>query len=366
MNLDAVKLKIKLTKSAQQALVSISAIVITLALSMLIVRLMDIDPVYAFGQMITGSLGSLNAFSEVMVKMSPLLFTGMSYALANRCGMTNLGMEGQLYMGAICATAVGIHADFLPMALHLPLSMSAGFIGGALWGYLAGFLKVKYNASEVITTVMMNTIAINFCGYMVSGPMVEGTGKTQTAPIAESATLPRLFGEGPMRAHLGFFIAIAFILLFWVFLNRTKKGFEVRMTGMNIHAATYVGINTDRNIMLVMALAGGLAGMAGANEILGVQMMMLPNISPGYGFDGVAVSMIGQNSPFGIIIGAFLFGILRAGGNMMQRRAKVPVSIISVIQGLVIISVVASNILLEKWNESQLKAKKTAGEKGDA
>ncbi len=355
--IDSAKLKTQTKASLQQVTVSFLAVAVALGLGMLLIRLIGFDPVKAFSAMLQGAFGNVGSFGETLVKMSPLIFTGMSYALANRCGLTNLGMEGQLYMGALSATAVGIYATGLPAVLHLPLTILAGFVGGGAWGLIAGALKVRFGASEIITTVMLNTIAINFIDFMVNGPMIEPPGiNCQTPPIQPSAVLPNLIPE--TRAHWGFVMALLFVFLFWLFLWRCKKGYEVRVSGLNMTAAKYSGINTDHNILLVMFLAGGLAGLAGANEILGVQIRMIPTISPGYGFDGIAVALIGNNSPIGIIIGALLFGAFRAGGNRMQIKAKVPNSIVAVIQALVIIAVVASQMLLEKWNEKQLKNQK--------
>ncbi len=355
--IDSAKMKTQTKSALQQVTVSFLAVVVALGLGMLLIRLIGFDPITAFSAMLQGAFGSTSSFGETLVKMSPLIFTGMSYALANRCGLTNLGMEGQLYMGALAATAVGIYATGLPAVVHLPLTILAGFIGGGLWGLIAGALKVRFGASEIITTVMLNTIAINFIDFMVNGPMIEPPGiNCQTLPIQKSAELPNLIPE--TRAHWGFILALLFVMLFWLFLWRSKKGYEVRVSGLNMNAARYSGINTNKNMLLVMFLAGGLAGLAGANEILGVQIRMIPTISPGYGFDGIAVALIGNSSPIGIIIGALLFGAFRAGGNRMQIRAKVPNSIVAVIQALVIIAVIASQMLLEKWNEKQLKNQK--------
>ena len=352
--IDSVKTKAMLERFLQQLIVSGSAIVIALVLGMVLIALMDINPLKAFAALLEGAFGSTNDFAETLVKMTPLLFTGMSYALANRCGLTNLGMEGQMYMGALFAAAAGIYLENLPTVLHIPLCIAAGFIGGGLWCLLAGWLKVRFGASEIITTVMLNTIAIIFIEFMVNGPMIEPPGiNCQTSPLLATATFgPIMPGT---RAHWGFVVGLLFVFLFWAFLWRSKKGYEVRVSGLNSQAALYSGINTDRNILLVTFLAGGLAGLAGASEIMGVQGRLFPLFSPGYGFDGIAVALIGMNSPLGIVFGALLFGAFRAGGTRMQMRAKVPNSIVAVMQALVIIAVVASQMLLEIWNEHRLK-----------
>lgn len=349
--------------AGRKTLIAAGAVVVSFGVSMLIIAALNINPFEAMKSMISGALGSKSALAETTVKMTPLLFTAMSYALASRCGLINLGMEGQLYMGALASTAIGVYLTGLPAAVHIPMALLAGFIGGGLWGLLAGWLKVRFKADEVITTVLLNTIAINFIDYMVCNPMNEPTHtKSQTAAIQESAVLPKLISG--TRMHLGFLIALLFVLLFWLFLWKSKKGYEMRVTGLNMGAARYSGINIGRNMLLVMLLSGGLSGLAGCCEILGVQKMMLSNISPGYGFDGMAVALIGMTTPGGILAGAVLFGILRAGGNRMQMVCKVPNAIVSVISGLIIIAVVASSILLDKWDERRLKNQKQESDIG--
>lgn len=343
---DKIKFRNNMSAATRQIVVSLLAVVVALAISMIVIAAMGVNPWRAMGKMLSGALGNQNAIAETLVKMTPLIFTGISYALASRCGLTNIGMEGQLYMGALFATIAGVYIPGLPMVIHLPLTMCAGFAGGAIWGWIVGALKVRFGASEIITTVMLNTIAIQLVQFMVNGPITEPPGNdAQSSPLLQSAQLPVIL-KGT-RAHLGIIIALVFVYLFWMFLWSSKKGYEIRVSGQNANAAIYSGINTKRNIVLVMLLAGGVAGLAGATEVMGVQGRLFPTVSPGYGFDGIAVALIGANSPLGIVAGAFLFGILRAGGNSMQRATGVPVAIIKVIQAIVIIMVVATAILRE-------------------
>ena len=347
----------------RQMLVSISAIVIALLLGMVLISLMKISPVKAFSALIEGAFSSKNALSETLVKLTPLLFTGISYALASRCGLTNLGMEGQMYIGALFSSYIGINVSGLPPILHVLLCIAAGFVGGGLWCLIAGALKVWFGASEIIVTVMLNTVAIYFIEFMVtSGPMLEppGTVTGQSSSILDSARLATLIPG--TRSHWGFILGLICIFLFWLFLWKSKKGYEVRVSGYNLQAAAYSGIDTRKNILLVTFLAGGVAGLAGVSEVLGVQGRLYALFSPGYGFDGIAVALIGMNSPIGIIVGALLFGAFRAGGNRMQMRAQVPDAIVSVIQAFVIIAVVASQMLLEIWNEHRLKKQQESKE----
>ena len=361
LDIDKSRIKGMLATTAKQLIIAAVSVILAFAVSMIMIAAMDVDPVMAISVLLKGALGTPNAIAETLVKTSPLIFTGLSYALASRCGLTNIGMEGQLYIGALCATAAGVYIKGLPSVLHIVVTLTFAFIGAGLWGGIAGLLKVKFGASEIITTVMLNTIATNFIAYMVTGPMVEPPGlNAQTSPILDSARLPKII-EGT-RAHLGFVLGIGFIILFYILLWKSKKGYEVRVSGLNNQAAIYSGVNTKRNILIVMFLAGGIAGLAGANEMMGIQGRLVPNVSPGYGFDGIAVALIGANSPLGVFLGAFLFGIIRAGGNAMQMMTGVPTAIIKVMQAIVILAVVASNILNEVDLKSVFKKKKAGKE----
>lgn len=354
---DKVKFRNNMSSAARQIVISLMAVVVALIISMLVIAAMGVNPLKAISKMLTGALGNKNAIAETLVKMPPLIFTGMSYALANRCGLTNIGMEGQLYIGALTATIAGVYIQGLPMIIHLPLTMIAGFLGGAIWGGIVGVLKVHFGANEIITTVMLNTVAINLVQFMVNGPITEPPGDdAQSSPLLDSATLPVIL-KGT-RAHLGIIIALLFVVAFYLFLWKSKKGYEIRVSGQNPDAALYSGINTRRNIVMVMLIAGGVAGLAGATEVMGVQGRLFSSVSPGYGFDGIAVSLIGANTAPGIVAGAFLFAILRAGGNSMQRATGVPVAIISVIQAVVILMVVATGFLREGGPKRKKTTKK--------
>ena len=354
---DKVKLRNNMSSAARQIGISALAVVVALAVSMIIIAAMDVSPVKALSKMFDGALGDMDAIAETLVKMTPLLFTGMSYALANRCGLTNIGMEGQLFIGALTATIAGVYIQGLPTVIHLPLTFIFGFLGGAIWGGIVGVLKVRFGANEIITTVMLNTVATNLVQFMVNGPITEPPGDdAQSAPLLDSATLPIII-KGT-RAHLGIILALLFVVAFYLFLWKSKKGYEIRVSGQNPDAALYSGINTRRNVVMVMLIAGGLAGLAGATEVMGIQGRLYPTVSPGYGFDGIAVSLIGANTAPGIVAGAFLFGILRAGGNSMQRATGVPIAIIEVIQAIVILMVVATGFLREGGFRRKKSAKK--------
>ncbi|GHT93350.1 ABC transporter permease [Spirochaetia bacterium] len=339
------KISDRILRSCRILLIPVVSVLLALIAGGIIVYFFGFDPFEAGANMLAGSFGSKNALGETLVKMIPLIFTGLGYALAARCGMVNIGAEGQLYMGGFTSTLVGVYVTGLPVFIHLPLAILAGFIGGGLWGLLAGWLKVKFGASEVITTIMLNYIAQYWITFLVGGPMKEPPGAfPQSPPILDTAIMPRILSG--TRLHLGIVVALLCICIFYFFLWRTTTGFETRVVGLNPEAATYAGMKPSRNILLGMFMAGGFAGLAGTSEILGVQLRMIANFSPGYGFDGIAVALLGQNTPVGIVLASFLFGMIRSGANLMQMLSRVPVSVVSIIQGLVILFVVGSNIVV--------------------
>lgn len=328
------------------------AIVLALLTGGVVIKLMGVDPVGAYRSLFVGSLGSINGWAETLIKASPLIFTGLSFAVAFRSGLINIGAEGQLYIGGLCSIVVGIYLAGLPALVHLPLALFAGFVGGGLWGLLAGWMRVRFGANEIITTVMLNYVAGLAISLLVTGPLKEPGGVfPQTAAVAATAQLPRLLAG--TRLHAGLLVALAALVFYYVFLWHTPRGFALRLAGLNPQAARYAGIRPESSMLLAMFLAGGLAGLAGAGELLGVQHRLLGDFSPGYGYDGLAVGLLGSNGPLGILLAAFLFAVLRSGGYMMQMFSGVPVTLVFIIQGLVVLFVVAGNGLrvlpLAQW-----------------
>jgi simple sugar transport system permease protein len=323
--------------------IQVGAILISLLMGAVIIRLLGLSPAKAYIALYKGGLGSVNAIGETLVKTTPLILTGLSYAFAYRSGLINIGAEGQLYMGGFAATLAGIHLTALPMIIHIPVALAAGFIGGGLWGLLVGWLKVRFGANEIITTVMLNYVAMYFVSFLVTGPMKAPPGNyPESRHVAESAILPTLLPG--TRLHIGLIVALAAIIFYFVFMWKMKLGYEMRVVGRNMTASRYAGMKPEKMMILAMFIAGGMGGLAGSIEILGIQERLLQGFSPGYGFDGIAVSLVGMNSPIGIVLGAMLFGVLRAGGNMMQMIAQVPLAIIYIIQALVIILVISGQM----------------------
>jgi general nucleoside transport system permease protein len=288
---------------------------------------------------------AFNPFLESMVTSTPYIFAGLAVALGFRAGVFNIGAEGQIFIGAMFGTFVGYSVTGLPAIIHIPLTLLAGFLGGAIWGFIPGWLKAKTGGHEVINTIMLNYIAFRLSDYMLRGPMQRPDSFNPISPVLEqSAWLPRFFAD-PIRFHLGFFVALLFAWGVYYLLFKTTIGFDLRTVGANPNAAKYAGMSVSRNIMLAMALSGGLAGLAGINEVAGVNRFLAAAFSSGYGFDSIALALLGKNHPVGVVLAALLFGTLRTGATRMQVVAGIPIDIIAILQAVILMFIAAPAII---------------------
>jgi simple sugar transport system permease protein len=288
---------------------------------------------------------AFNPFFESLVAATPYIFGGLAVALGFRTGLFNIGVEGQIFIGAIFATVAGYSIKGLPAIIHIPLALLAGALGGGLWGLIPGWLKAKTGGHEVINTIMMNYIAFRVSDWLLTGLMKRPDSFNPVSPtIEESAMLPRFFQQ-PIRFHLGFFIALGVAWLVYWFLFKTRWGFDLRTVGANPRAARYAGMNIITSTMLAMTLSGALAGLAGANEVLGVNHNLAMAFSSGYGFDSIALALLGKSHPLGVVLAALLFGTLRNGATRMQLSAGIPIDIISVLQALILAFIAAPAII---------------------
>jgi len=289
---------------------------------------------------------SLWPITESLVASTPYILTGLAVALGFRGGLFNIGGEGQLFIGALCSAWVGYTFTNLPWFVHLPLALLAGGLGGAFWGAIPGYLRAVTGAHEVVNTIMMNWIAFRFSDWLLNGPMKAPGYRPLTPQIEATAELPRLF-PSPLRFHFGFFVALAVAAVVYWLLFKTTIGFEIRAVGANPDAARYAGINITWNFVLAMTLSGALAGLAGATQVLGTDHWVGQGFSAGYGFDAIALALLGKSHPLGVVLAGLLFGTLRSGATRMQSIAGIPIDIISIIQGLIIIFVAAPVII--RW-----------------
>ena len=323
----------------------------------------------AYGALLRGSVGSVRALTETTAQAAPLICAGLGVGLAFRAGLFNIGGQGQAIWGAIFGAWIGFSVTGLPMVLHIPLALLCAILAGAVWGGIAGFLKAKAGAHEVIVTIMLNWIGIKMLLFLLSTPMLQAPGRRDPiSPILEwTDTFPRVAGT---RLHLGFFLALLAAFLVWWVLERSSLGFRLRAVGFNPHAAETAGVNVSRITIIAMMFAGGLAGLAGA------QMAMAPTLLTGYptalslgivgtvGFDAITVALLGRSKPLGIVLAGLLFGALKAGGLTMQAQAGTPQELISLIQALIVLFVAAPAFV--QWMVPLLKQRRTARSKPQA
>jgi simple sugar transport system permease protein len=304
------------------------------------------NPIEVYRAIIEGSLGSTYGLSETLVKMTPLLLTGLGVAVAFRMQLWNIGAEGQFYWGAIGATAVALFVlspSHSPWVM-IPAMMVAGMIGGAIWGFIPGFLRATTGASETITTLLLNYIAIFFADYLLHGPWRSpgsfGFPGTETFP--KNAWLPRYDNY---RVHLGLLFGMAAAAILMVVFRRTRFGYEVSVIGQNDRAARYAGLPTKRMIVIVLMVSGALAGLGGMSEVAGIGHQLQRNFSPGYGYTAIIVAWTGRLHPVGIILSAFLLAALLTGGDQLQMRMGLPAAIGPMIQGLLLFFLLGGEVL---------------------
>jgi len=317
-------------------------LLIALFLSGFIVFLSGGSPRLFFLLLYTGSMGDKEVFLSTLIKATPLILTGLSVAIALQGGLFNIGAEGQLYLGGLASAIVGGLAP-LPPPIHLPLVLLSSFAAGALLGFLAGWLRARRGAHEVITTIMLNYIVIYLTGYLVRGPLSAGEAIPKTREIASSASLPIIAEAGSSQLSFGFIIAIVIVFLAYLYLFKTPFGYEVRAMGRNRRAAQRAGIDVGRRMISLMALAGGLSGLAGGIEVAGLHHTFYSQFSPGYGYDGIAVALLGGNHPLFVPFSALFFGALRTADRTLQLEGGIPRDIVLIVQALVIIVVCARN-----------------------
>jgi general nucleoside transport system permease protein len=331
-------------------IVPVLAVLTALVLGAVIIALTGGDVAKAYQGLWEGSLGRPRSISDTLVRTTPYIFGGLAVALAFKGGLFNIGVEGQITIASLATAFVGYAVTGVPFPLHLILAVLAGFLAGAAWGAIPGFLKAFTGAHEVIVTIMLNYVAINIANFLLSGPMKDknpAIAIAQTAPVLPSARLPALLSDPQYRVHWGVAVGVVAAFVVWWLLQKSTLGFEIRTVGANPQAARYAGISVGRTTVLLMALSGGLAGLAGALDVLGLNFYYAAAFTAGYGFDSIAVALLARTSPFGVLPSALLFGGLAAGSNRMQFLSQIPVDIIHLVQAMVLIFVAAPALI--RW-----------------
>lgn len=317
------------------------------------------SPGLAFSALFQGAFGSQRAIGETLLRSTPLILTGLALAYGFRSGLFNIGAEGQLYLGGLAAAFVGLLVGGLPWFIAVPTILLAAFAAGAAWAFIPGLMKARIGANEVITTMMFSYIGRYLVSYLIYGPLSDKSGIPQTAQLPPNSILPRLntilpFLQ-PTRAHTGIFIAIAIAVVVWLVLKYTTLGYEARAVGFNPLASQAGGISVSSTIIKSLCISGGLAGLAGAVEVMGVYGRLFDTFSSGFGFTGIAVALLAKNNPIGVVAAAILFGALSAGAGTMQLEANVSQKVIAIIQAIIIFLVAAETIVTWLVDRSRKK-----------
>jgi len=331
----------------------LAGVLVALLIGGIMLVVLKANPFVAYAEMVSGAVGSLSGVTQSLVKATPLLLVGLGICIAFRANVINIGGEGQIILGAIAATWFPLTFNTWPGWLLIPITLLLGFIAGAAWGFVPGILKARLKVNEILSTIMMNAIALQFMYLLIRGPLMDpagvasGTYLAQSAALPKQAWLPRLVPQTLL--HAGAIIAVLLAVAVYFFLWRTTIGYRIRAVGLNPDASRHSGINVPFYQALSLTLAGGFAGLAGAIEIMGVQHRLLDGITGGYGFTGIVAALLGGLHPLGVIPASILFGGLLVGANEMQRSVQVPSSLINVILGLVVLFVSGSAIWSRRW-----------------
>ena len=335
------------------AMLPVFATFAALAVGAVMLLVLGANPIKAYAALAEGAFGSGNALAETAVKAVPLLLVGLGICISYRANVINIGGEGQMIIGAIMGTVVGLALSGGVGWIVVPLALLAGFAGGALWGAIPGALKAYFSVNEILSTVMMNAIAVQVMNFLLRGPLIDpaqaelASKIPQTAALDAAFRLPRLV---PTRLHLGAVLAIALAILVYVLLFRTTLGYRIRAVGQNPDAARYGGIRVRRQTVIALLLSGAFAGLAGAVQVYGLNYRMITDGSAtGFtgsaGFNGIVAALFGQLHPLGTVPASFFFGALLVGANKLQRVMQVPSAFILGLNGLVVVFVVSSDIL---------------------
>lgn len=348
------------------ALLPVIATLAALAVGAVMLLFLKVNPLEAYAALLKGAFGSFNSFAETLVKATPLLLVALGICISFRGDVINIGGEGQMIVGAILATWIGLTFTDAPGWLIITLALLAGFLGGAVWGGIPGALKAYFNVNEILSTVMMNAIAVQLMNFLLRGPMIDPSQAEvaskipQTARLLDAFQLERL---APTRLHMGALIAVVLAVLVYILLWRTTLGYRIRAVGQNPHASRYAGIKVPRYVVTALLLSGAFAGLAGAIQVYGVNYRMITDGSAsGFtgsaGFNGIVAALFGQLHPLWSIPASVLFGALLVGANSMQRMVQVPSALITVLNGLVVIFVVSSEI----WRRRRQRRRLVVGE----
>lgn len=319
----------------------VAAILAALSVGAGLIAGAGVNPIHAYSILFSEALANYYGIATTLTKTAPLLLTSLGVLVALKAGQFNIGGEGQIYMGGLGSTIVGLYVHGLPAWIHVPLALLGGFLFGGIWGLIPGYLKAARGINEVITTLLLNYVGLNLINYLVSNPLLEpGAPNPYSPAIDATAQLPIILPQ--TQTHAGILIGVAATVLLWLVFHASALGYRIEAVGQNPIAARYAGISVEQTILLTMAVAGGLAGLAGAGEVMGLKYRLFDRFSPGYGFDAIAIAFLSRGNLAGVVLTSLFFGALRSGANVMQRSAGVPVTVVYAIQGLTVLFIAIS------------------------
>ncbi len=341
-------------------LLPIYSLLLAILISAVIMVLCGYNPISAYTAIFVGAFGSLRGIAQSLMRATPLIFTGLAFSFAKKASLTNLGLEGQLYMGALGSVLVGMMPLNLPSPLHIMLALVAGFVAGAAYAAIIGGMKVFFGASEVVAGCMLNTVATLLVGYLTNGPLLaEGSSSSQTERVVEAAYLPRIFPS--YQLTIAIFVAVIACIVIHLFLKHTVVGYEIRSVGMNAKAAETAGISIRKITIIAICISGGIAGLAGGSHVLGVDRRLMSGFSAGYGFEGISVAALASDHPLAVILAGLIFGILKAGAMEVNRSTGIPTEFVDVIQAMVVL-LVSAPLLVKELQRIKIQRKQEAGE----
>lgn len=323
------------------------SVILGLFMSGLMMLLLGYNPLIVYSNMLSYAFSDIYNIADIFAKATPLVLTGLAFGFAFRASLFNIGAQGQFYIGAVVAVAFALKLGSLPSYLTLIICFIMSLIGGSLWAAFIGYVKARFNANEFLISMMLNYVAIAIMNFLLGGLLKEVKGEyPQTDVIPKSGWLPSLVPN--TRLHWGFVVVLLIALVAYIILWRTSLGYKIRMVGFNQDAARYAGINVERIFIIVFFISGAFAGIAGFTEVNGMQRMLIEGFNPMIGAEGIGIAILGNAHPLGIVISALLFGALKVGGNLVVQTSRIPASIIGIMEGFVILSVILSYFIRDK------------------
>lgn len=329
------------------ALFPVYSVVVGLFLSGIMMLFLDLNPITVYRDILTFAFRDMYNIADIFAKATPLIFTGLAFGFAFRATLFNIGAQGQFYMGCLASVSCSLYFSFLPKPLLLTLCLLLSLMAGGAWGSLIGYTKARFNAHEFLISLMSTYVAIAIMNYLIRGPLIESKGEyPQTDVIAQSAWIPTLIPH--TRLHMGLILALLVAVITYYILWKTTLGFRIRAVGINRSAARFAGIDEKRIFVIVFFISGAFAGIAGFTEVNGIQHMLVQGFNPMIGAEGIGIAILGNAHPLGIVLSALLFGALKVGGTIAVQVSGISSSILGIMEGFVMLSVIVSYFIRQR------------------